>query len=119
MNNMQTIKVPKQYLFMLNQLFEIEQKVGEIQEPNSVQRNIDRLKNFFETEALSEGEGLIYYNPIGEKFDETRTDCEATISGTGHDHLEIIEIIKPIIFVKYSQTQMIAQKGIVIVQSTK
>jgi len=119
MNNMQTIKVPKQYLFMLNQLFEIEQKIGKIQEPNSVHRNIDRLKDFFETEALSEGQGLVFHNPIGEKFDETRTDCEATISGTGHDNLEIIEVIKPIIYVKYGQTQMIAQKGIVIVQSTK
>lgn len=119
MNNMQTIKVPKQYLFMLNQLFEIEQKIGKIQETNSVQRNIDRLKDFFETEALSEGQGLVFHNPIGEKFDETRTDCEATISGTGHDNLEIIEVIKPIIYVKYGQTQMIAQKGIVIVQSTK
>lgn len=119
MNNMQTIKVPKQYLFMLNQLFEIEQKIEKIQETNSVQRNIDRLKDFFETEALSEGQGLVFHNPIGEKFDETRTDCEATISGTGHDNLEIIEVIKPIIYVKYGQTQMIAQKGIVIVQSTK
>ena len=77
MNNMQTIKVPKQYLFMLNQLFEIEQKIEKIKEPNSVQRNIDRLKDFFETEALSEGQGLVFHNPIGEKFDETRTDCEA------------------------------------------
>jgi hypothetical protein len=68
---------------------------------------------------LSEGQGLVFHNPIGEKFDETRTDCEATISGTGHDNLEIFEVIKPIIYVKYDQTQMIAQKGIVIVQSTK
>jgi hypothetical protein len=119
MNNMQTIKVPKQYLFMLNQLFEIEHKIEKIQETNSVQRNIDRLKDFFETEALSEGQGLVFHNPIGEKFDETRTDCEATISGNGHDNLKIIEVIKPIIYVKYGQTQMIAQKGIVIVQSTK
>jgi hypothetical protein len=119
MNNMQTIKVPKQYLFMLNQLFEIEQKIDKIEESNSVQRNIDRLKDFFETEALPEGQGLILHNPIGEKFDETRTDCEATISGTGHNNLKIIEVIKPIVYVKYGQTQMIAQKGIVIVQSTK
>lgn len=119
MNDMQSIKVPKPYLFMLNQLFELEQKIGKIQESNSLQRNIDRLKDFFETEALSDGQGLVFHNPIGEKFDETRTDCEATISGTGHINLEIIEVIKPIIYIKYGQTQMIAQKGIVIVQSTK
>lgn len=119
MNNMQTIKLPKQYLFMLNQIFEIEQKINKLQEPNSVQRNLDRLKDFFENEALTEGQGMVFHNPIGEKFDETRTDCEATISGNGHDNLEIIEVIKPIIYVKYGQTQVIAQKGIVIVQSVK
>ena len=116
MNN-NTIKIPKHYLFMLNQLFEIEQKVAKIHEVNSVQRNIDRFKGFFETEALSENQGLIYHSPLGESFDETRTDCEATISGTGYENLKIIEVIKPIIYLKMGNTQMIAQKGIVIVQS--
>jgi hypothetical protein len=115
----ETIKILKSHLVTLNQMFEIENKLKKINEHNSIQRNIDRLKDFFETEALSEGQGLFYHNPLGEKFDETRTDCEATISGSGHDNLEIIEVIKPIIYVKYGQTQMIAQKGIVIVQSIK
>jgi hypothetical protein len=115
----ETIKILKSHLVTLNQMFEIENKLKKINENNSIQRNIDRLKDFFETEALSEGQGLFYHNPLGEKFDETRTDCEATISGSGHDNLEIIEVIKPIIYVKYGQTQMIAQKGIVIVQSIK
>jgi hypothetical protein len=116
---MQTIKVPKQYLFLLNQIFEIEKKVDKLQETNSIQRNIERIKEFFEKDALTEGQGLFYHNPLGEKFDETRTDCEATISGNGHDNLVIIEVIKPIIYAKYGQSQMISQKGIVIVQSNK
>ena len=115
----ENIKYLKSHLVTLNQMFEIENKLKGISEPNSIQRNIDRLKYFFETEALSEGQGLVYHNPIGEKFDETRTDCEATIAGDSHDSLEIIEVIKPIIYVKYGQTQIIAQKGIVIVQSIK
>ena len=116
MSNMNVI-IPKQYLFMLNQLFEMEQKIAKIQETNSIQRNIDRLKGFFESEALAENQGLAYHNPIGESFNETRTDCEATISGTGHENLKIIEVIKPIIYIKYGNTQLIAQKGVVIVQS--
>ena len=119
MNNMEELKIPKQYLFILNQVFEIEQKINKIQEQNSVQRNIGRLKNFFETEALAEGQGLIYHNPIGENYNETRTDCDATISGEDHNNLKIVEVIKPIIYVKYANIQIIAQKGIVIVQSTK
>lgn len=119
MNSMEALKIPKQYLFILNQLFEIEQKINKIQETNSVQRNIDRLKNYFETEALSEGQGLIYHNPLGEKYNETRMDCDATISGEDHNNLTIAEVIKPIIYFKYANVQIIAQKGIVIVQSTK
>ena len=113
------IKIAPHLLFTLNQLFEIEQKIGKIQETNSVQRNIDRLKGYFESDALGENQGLVYHNPLGERFDETRIDCEATISGAGHENLVIIEVIKPIIYIKYGNTQMIAQKGIVIVQSNK
>ena len=112
-----TNKIPKHYLFMLNQLFELEQKVGKLLEQNSIQRNIDKMKNYFEAEALSDGQGLVYYNPIGEKYSITRTDCEASIAGVGHENLEIIEVLKPIIYLRYSNTQMIVQKAIVIVKS--
>ena len=111
-----TIKIPKAYLFILNQLFEIEQKSAKLQDQNSIQRNIDKLKNYFETEALLDGQGLIYHNPIGESYNVTRTDCEATISGSGHENLEIIEVLKPIIYIKYGNTKMLVQKAIVIVQ---
>jgi len=114
---MENIKIPKSYLFILNQLFEIDKKVEELQEANSIQRNVDKLKSYFETELLLDGQGLIYHNPIGEKYNVTRTDCEASISGSSHENLEIIEVLKPIIYIKYSNTKMIIQKAIVIVQA--
>lgn len=114
-----TIAIPKHFIFLLNQVFEIEQKVLKIQEQNSVQRNIDRLRGFFETESLAESQGLVYHNPLGESFNETRTDCEATISGEGYENLKIIEVIRPIIYVKSGTARYIVQKGIVIVQSQK
>ena len=49
------IKIPKHYLFMLNQIFEIEQKASKIQEQNSIQRNIDR---FFRNRSIG-GESRI------------------------------------------------------------
>lgn len=112
-----TIKYPKHLLVILNQVFEIESKLRKIQESNSIQRNVDRLKDFFATEALSDGQGLVYHNPIGESYDETRTDCDASISGASHENLEIIEVLKPIIYVKYGDRQIVIQKAIVIVQS--
>ena len=65
---MDTIKIPKHLTFILNQLFEIENKVKNINEPNSIQRNIDRMKDYFETDALAEGQGLVYYNTLGESY---------------------------------------------------
>lgn len=112
-----SIKIPKPYLFLLNQLFELEQKAVKLTEQNSIQRNIDKMKNYFEFEALSEGQGLIYHNPLGEKYDETRSDCDASISGNSHENLEIIEVLKPIINMKFNNTTLIIQKAIVIVQS--
>ena len=113
------IKVSEKDLYMLNQLFEIEEKLKKLKDENSIQRNIDRLKNYFENEAYSDGKGLIYHNPIGESYDVTRTDCEATIAGECHDSLKIIEVLKPIIYVKFNNSRMITQKAVVIVQSIK
>src|ERR1035437_2259764 len=116
MNNT-TLKYPKNYLTILNQIFEIENKLAKIQEQNSIQRNIDRLKDFFATDALSDDQGLEYHNPIGERYNETRTDCEANISGASHENLEIIEVLKPIIYAKIGNSKIVIQKAIVIVQS--
>lgn len=114
---MESIKIPKYLPFVLNQLFEIENKLKNIKEANSIQRNIDKMKSYFETEALQDGQGLIFHNPIGELYNETRSDCEASISGSSHENLEIIEVLKPIIYFKYANTQTIVQKAIVIVKS--
>jgi len=120
MNN-QTIKnsTLKSYLFMANQLFEIENKLKGIKENNSIQRNIDRMKDHFESETFPDGQGIVYHNPIGEKYNETRTDCEATISGESPENLEIVEVLKPIIYFKSNGGQTIIQKAIVIVESQK
>jgi hypothetical protein len=125
--NSNFLKALKPHLFVLNQIFEIEKKVLKIEEQNSIIRNTDRLKSYFETEVFSDGIefqgfsiiGLSLHNPIGEVFNETRLDCEATISGESHENLEIIDVIRPIIFAKTDNSQIVIQKGIVIVQSIK
>jgi hypothetical protein len=95
-----TVKVPQAYLDFMNQIFEIEKKATNLKEENSIQRNINKMKGIIEEEFFkgSSTIGLTYHNPLGESYSDTRTDCEATISGTGVENLEIIEVIKPIIF---------------------
>lgn len=99
-----------QIIEFLNQFHEIERKLQKNPQIKSVQRNLRRLTTHFEDA------GYHLHNPIGEKYDETRLDCEATISGSGTDHLTIVEVIKPIIYYRQGQEQTIIQKGIVITE---
>lgn len=116
---MATKEIPREYLFVLNQIFDIERKLLNINENNTIQRNIERLKNYFESEFLPDGSGLTYHNPQGEKYTETRTDCEASIAGDEVDNLIITEVIKPIIRYRQNEVSKIVQKGVVIVESEK
>ena len=118
-----TVKVPQAYLDFMNQIFEIEKKSANLKEENSIQRNLNKMKGILEEEFFkgSSTIGLTYHNPIGESYSDTRTDCEATIAGTGVENLEIIEVIKPIIFYAYQENEkvikVIVQPAVVIVQS--
>ena len=109
------IKIPKIFFDLIDQIFEIERKVESLSETNSISRNVSRLKEIFE-HLESEG-GLVYHNPIGEPYNETRTDLEASIAGNSADSLIITEVIKPIVRYRKGGITLIARKGIVVVES--
>lgn len=115
-----TVKVPQAYLDLVNQIFEIEKKAANIIEDNSIKRNINKINGLLEY-GLFKDVGFTYHNPLGERYTDTRTDCEATISGTSVENLEIVEVIKPIIFYAYQENdrilKVIVQPAIVIVES--
>jgi hypothetical protein len=115
-----TIKVPQAYLDLVNQIFEIEKKAANIIEDHSIKRNINKINSLLEYELFKDV-GLTYHNPLGERYTDTRTDCEATISGTSVENLEIVEVIKPIIYYAYQENdrilKVIVQPAIVIVES--
>ena len=81
-----SIKVPQAYLDFMNQIFEIEKKAANLKKENSIQRNLNKMKGILEEEFFkgSSTIGLTYHNPLDESYSDTRTDCEATISGTGN-----------------------------------
>jgi hypothetical protein len=114
-------KLPSHYLDLINQIFEIEKKASVLAETNSIQRNINKLKDLLENEFVvttaGERVGLTFINPIGEDYDETRTDCEASIAGDSTENLFISEVIKPVIMIRFGGRNRIVQKGIVIAKS--
>lgn len=117
----QKFKQYKPYFELLDQLFEIERKLENIEESNSIVRNLNKMKDIFETNLFSSSSspdiGLTYHNPIGESYNETRLDLEASIAGDSAENLEIKEVIKPIIRYKSGGSTLIARKGVVIVES--
>ena len=133
----QKIQIPKSILIVINQLYELEQKLKKHGDPNNLQRNVTKMKDAFAEEGMpSDGRGqlhicLSYEDPMGQSFKETRTDLDATISGSGTDNLVVVEVIKPIIrsalrvsageFTEKDKAQFtqVIQKGVVIVESQK
>lgn len=125
------LSIPKSVLTTLNQLYELEQKLKKHGDPNNLQRNVTKMKDAFAEEGLAMGDlggvqyriGLVYEDPMGQSFKETRTDLDATISGSGTDNLVVVEVIKPIIRAVFrdgaGEFGRIVQKGIVIVESQK
>jgi hypothetical protein len=113
----------KPYFELLDQIFEIERKLENIEESNSIARNLNKMKDIFETNLFSSSTsseiGFTYHNPIGESYNETRLDLEASIAGNSTENLIIKEVIKPIIRYKSGGSTLIARKGVVVVESKK
>ena len=114
-------KIQKLYENLIDQIFEIEKKTEKIQESNSINRNINNLKDIF-TNINSyvnsyETGGYVYHNPIGEPFEDTRIDCTATIAGESSNNLIVSEVIKPIIYYRKGDINIIIRKGVVVLSS--
>lgn len=96
----------KNIVNIINQVFEIEKKTA----GGNINRNLDRIKT--ELEEL----GYFYHNPSGEKWDETRTDCEANITGKLRSKMIITDVVKPLIHQTENGAKKIIQKAIVVVE---
>lgn len=100
-------------LKVINQVFELERKTSGKDEFNGLQRNLTRIKDAFADM------GLHWASPLGEAYNDTRTDCEASIAGESSENLYISEVMKPIVWVKEGGLSYIIQKAVVIAESQK
>jgi hypothetical protein len=105
-------EVPKWVLQTLNNLYDIERKLHMHGDPGNAQRNVARIKDAFGSE------NIFYEDPMGQKFNETRTDLEASIAGSRVEDLVVIEVIKPIVRFGEQAFSRVIQRGIVIVKSS-
>jgi hypothetical protein len=97
------------WIKMANLVFELEKKLSTGQPSTGILRNIDRMKTVLE-EA-----GLLLLNPLGEPYNEARTDLEASITGEAAGKLYVLDVIKPIVYTQKEESRSLLQKGVVIV----
>lgn len=101
----------EQSLAIINQIFEIKQKLEQEKLLDKFDRNLNRLF------SIMEDEGYVCNNPWGERYTDSRSDCTANIVGKESRDMVIIQVIKPIIYKKTEGALTLVQKGIVIVES--
>jgi hypothetical protein len=104
------VNLPTQFLQIINQVFDLEKKVARLTESHSMHRNLDRIRSSF-AEI-----GLEVEDPLGQPYNETRTDCEASIAGDSAENLYITDVIKPVIRLRQGGGSFIVQKAVVIVE---
>ena len=95
----------------LNDLFLLEKRLSKLDDSKSYMRYVERIKDRF-AEL-----GVWCENPIGERFVETRTDCDASIAGESTDNLVIQEVVRPIIRAREGEHTFLVQRARVIVGS--
>jgi len=96
---------------IINQLYEMQAKIKVMDAAPDFERNFSRLFSLFEEE------GYIIQDPTGEAYTETRTDCEASISGRVGLKMKITRTIKPVIYQKINNVVNLIQKGVIIVEN--
>jgi hypothetical protein len=123
--------IPKSHLVVLNQIYEMEQKLKKYDDTSNIGRNLCKIKDAFEEQGIPAMDvagnqlqmGLVYEDPMGQAFSETRTDLEATISGSETENLIVVEVFKPIIRAVFKsqsgEISKVVQKGVVVVESRK
>jgi hypothetical protein len=95
---------------IINQLFEIQHKIKEMGHAAGFERNFNRLLSIFEEE------GFIIQDPTNEIYSDSRTDCEASISGALASKMKITKTLKPVIYKKTNDVVQLLQKAVVIVE---
>lgn len=95
---------------VINQLFEIQYKIKELGQAGSFERNFNRLFSIFEDD------GFIIQDPTNEMYNDSRTDCEASIVGNLSSKMKIIKTLKPVIYKKVDNSLHLIQKAVVLVE---
>ena len=95
---------------VINQIFEIQNKLIDLNQFPAFERNFNRLS------AIFESDGFIVQNPLHEIYVDSRTDCEANIVGQSSSKMKITKVLKPVIYQQVNGETKLVQKAVVLVE---
>lgn len=98
-------------VYLINQLFEMQSRMKDTGVAQQFERNFNRLFSLFEDD------GFLIQDPTGETYTESRTDCEASITGRAGSKMKITKTIKPVIYQRKEGSMQLLQKAIVIAEN--
>jgi hypothetical protein len=96
---------------ILNQLFDMQAKLTQLNMAEPFSRNMARLIH------ICQESGYTMHDPLGEKYADSRTDCEANIIGKLSSNMIVSQVVKPIVYQTLNNEKSIVQKGIVMIES--
>lgn len=100
------------HLRLINHLFELEKRLAGKTELDAANRIVGRMK------GVLDELGYLVHNPLGEKYDITRSDCQASVVGDKLTDLVIVDVVKPLVHLREDQDRRrLIQQGVVIVSA--
>lgn len=100
-----------QLVRIINRIHNLEDKLRKEEMLSKVTRQMSKI--WEEMTSLN----LIVENPLGEQYDITRSDCEASIAGNETSNMVIVDVIKPVVYLKNNGNNELVQRGVIIVES--
>ncbi|CAN5436405.1 hypothetical protein BH10ACI2_BH10ACI2_01630 [soil metagenome] len=98
-------------LSVLNDVFLLEKRILQTQGADKLLRYTIRIREHFAEF------GYVIEDPTGQTFNETRTDCEASIAGVSTENLIIKDVLKPIVRFRQNERTVLVQRAVVVVSS--
>lgn len=106
---------------VLNGVYQTRKRLARIAGTDAAERSLDSVQEAFECEYPMPNVGFVITDPTGEKYSDTRSDVQASLSGDSNTNLKIVDTLKPIISMRTTTldgatTSIIIQQGVVVVR---
>jgi hypothetical protein len=107
-------------LYVLNQVYALKRRLRQCQLPDGTIRPLERIEEHLAADLHLPGVksnrcGLVLVDPLGQPYDDRRTELDAEVIGAGDYPLFVVDVLKPIIRLTVEGKTYVVQRGSVTV----